>query len=771
MADEYDFQIDDLKFRAAISDDFPYQRATAPFRKEQFDSAPTVGDQSLTGWWTRGQLSFHKGAGLKYYEVLDGEAILNRYQDSNAVNVWEPGQVTLIPDLADLAVSAESATPGTLSGVSGLFYANATGMSFFDGTTTTAITTSDGGVPTDVTSDGRYYLAVNGRRIEKQSYSGSQRTNYIPNPSFEAGTTGWTGASMTLAVDATKAVKGTQCMKVTCTSASGNSSASTSPLVGLTVGQVYVMSAYLYLPSGTDGIEIAVGDLTTTATTSVRDAWVRVSRTFTATSTNPSFLLSQDSAKGGANGDVFYVDAVMVTEFPFDGEYFDGATLGAEWTGAANASTSTYGTDAPASSFALWELATDGHEFTRAWWAKGRVWAVDNTGRWYTLSPAGGTVGMDAALWTSGKTEASWSLADTPGAVFMADSGTIYALTVDVDGAAINLQAPVVAGVLPAGEIISCLGYYLGRLVIATNKGVRVAQVGAGQLIYGPLVIEGDFSKASQIGAAGNLAYVVGLPEGKTAITVCSLDLTQEVESLKPAWSPWMQLNGASSVDPAGALVDPSGRLFVWAGDLYGSGADLAPAGRVDTGYHRFGTLDPKSFQSVSVRCGGDGGKISVSMLDANGVVTSLGEITPSEAAKDFDLSGALTGPTERIALRFILTPSGLDPTAGPELLGYQLKALPVPKRQRILKWPLALTDQVRSRYGKALGRRGKGWGDVQALEALESSAAVVTFTDHRTGETGSAYIDSVEFVSNTPSLHNDNGFGGIAYLALRVID
>ncbi|MFP5369056.1 MAG: hypothetical protein ACLGIS_19980, partial [Actinomycetes bacterium] len=107
MAERYDFQIDNLKFRLATSTKYPYVRATAPFRKEQFDSAPTVGDQSLTGWWTRGQLSFHNGAGVKYYEILDGEVVLNRFEKSRDVSVFEAGEVRLQPQLTEVSSYVE----------------------------------------------------------------------------------------------------------------------------------------------------------------------------------------------------------------------------------------------------------------------------------------------------------------------------------------------------------------------------------------------------------------------------------------------------------------------------------------------------------------------------------------------------------------------------------------------------------------------------------------------------------------------------------------
>ena len=92
----YDTAIGGLPFFYAISDNRPYTRQTAPFRKEQFDNGTEPGEQSLTGWWLRSQSSFHNGAGINFYDPSAGESVLYRFNDSKGVNVWTKGQVTLL---------------------------------------------------------------------------------------------------------------------------------------------------------------------------------------------------------------------------------------------------------------------------------------------------------------------------------------------------------------------------------------------------------------------------------------------------------------------------------------------------------------------------------------------------------------------------------------------------------------------------------------------------------------------------------------------------
>jgi hypothetical protein len=93
----YDVAIGGMPFIYAISDQNPYIRQTAPYRKEQFDNQTEPGEQSLTGWWLRSQSSFHDGTGITFYDpaLIPGEGTF-QYADSKGVDVWTEGEVTLL---------------------------------------------------------------------------------------------------------------------------------------------------------------------------------------------------------------------------------------------------------------------------------------------------------------------------------------------------------------------------------------------------------------------------------------------------------------------------------------------------------------------------------------------------------------------------------------------------------------------------------------------------------------------------------------------------
>ena len=92
----YDVAIAGLPFFVGASDETPYRRVTAQYRKTQIDQTREPGEQTLTGWWLRSQSSFHQGAGIKYYEPIQDESLRFQFTESKGCNVWTKGQVTLL---------------------------------------------------------------------------------------------------------------------------------------------------------------------------------------------------------------------------------------------------------------------------------------------------------------------------------------------------------------------------------------------------------------------------------------------------------------------------------------------------------------------------------------------------------------------------------------------------------------------------------------------------------------------------------------------------
>jgi hypothetical protein len=155
---QYDFAIGGLPFLAAISDQHPYERATAQFRKNQFDSLRDPGEQSLSTWWLRSQSSFHTGTGINFYDPFANPysptlgSNSYRYNKSLGVEVFDvEGQVTLLrkPTLTQSTTAATELFAVQVSGADRILMHDGATLKLTDGTTS-AMTTLSSGVATTI---------------------------------------------------------------------------------------------------------------------------------------------------------------------------------------------------------------------------------------------------------------------------------------------------------------------------------------------------------------------------------------------------------------------------------------------------------------------------------------------------------------------------------------------------------------------------------------------------------------------------------------------
>ena len=113
---------------------------------------------------------------------------------------------------------------------------------------------------------------------------------------------------------------------------------------------------------------------------------------------------------------------------------------------------------------------------------------------------------------------------------------TILKFTLSTAGVMPTLTSAVVAAEFPVGEVVHKIHYYLGYMVIGTNKGIRIANVSEtdGSILYGPLILETsqpvyDFtSKDHFIWCATGVAGSPGL---------IRIDLSTQVEPLVFAYA------------------------------------------------------------------------------------------------------------------------------------------------------------------------------------------------------------------------------------------
>ena len=173
----YEIAFAGLPFFLAASDEQPYRRVTAQYRKQQIDQTREPGEQTLTGWWVRSQSSFHLGAGIKYFEPIQEESLRFQYTESKGVDVWTRGQATLLNDTASFySGSAPAQMIGVNDGTNDcIIVSDGSALKKITTGGTSSTYTQAGTASTiySLTTNGTQYFFVNGSTVHRGNISGS----------------------------------------------------------------------------------------------------------------------------------------------------------------------------------------------------------------------------------------------------------------------------------------------------------------------------------------------------------------------------------------------------------------------------------------------------------------------------------------------------------------------------------------------------------------------------------------------------------------------
>ena len=183
----YEIAIGALPFFLANSDEMPYRRVTAQYRKQQIDQTREAGEQTLTGWWVRSQSSFHYGAGIKYFEPQQEESLRFQYTESKGLDVWTRGQATLLNDTASFYAGAAAAQ---LIGVNDgtddcILVTDGTALKKITSAAVSSTYTQTGTASTifSVTTNGKQYFFINGSHVHRGNLAGTTSDTEIYNAS------------------------------------------------------------------------------------------------------------------------------------------------------------------------------------------------------------------------------------------------------------------------------------------------------------------------------------------------------------------------------------------------------------------------------------------------------------------------------------------------------------------------------------------------------------------------------------------------------------
>ena len=193
----FDMAVGGLPFIMAVTDNTPYKRQTAEFRSQRVDQMRDPGEHTLggSGYWTRSQSSWHYGEGILFAEPLEGNdlEVRFRYRDSYGVNVWTPGEVSLLNKTTLVQAFAGKCKIDTGASTAGVAFLIATDMSVRTSQTTAMYKITSSGTSTAfvnyssinnetilaTTSDGTYlYVATTAGIYDVKLSDGTTHKSY-----------------------------------------------------------------------------------------------------------------------------------------------------------------------------------------------------------------------------------------------------------------------------------------------------------------------------------------------------------------------------------------------------------------------------------------------------------------------------------------------------------------------------------------------------------------------------------------------------------------
>jgi len=340
-----------------------------------------------------------------------------------------------------------------------------------------------------------------------------------------------------------------------------------------------------------------------------------------------------------------------------------------------------------------------------------------------------------------------------------------------------DLSSSTVTVTLPDGETIKVIHYYLGYLAVGTNKGVRICQVNQdGDLIVGPLLVETSYAVNGFTERGSYLYAATKVLEGaNTNGILIRIDLSQQFPDGTFAYAYDLEYQSTPDSSDCTEVYNLNDRLVMVIEEGGASGelqvehtTNYRTSGYLQTGKIRYGTVEPKTFRFLNINADTDGDStLGVSTVLQNGNKFSLIDITSSTVSGDNISIKTPSEPVEFISLYFTLN-SAPDNATSSVLNSYQIKSVPVIKKQRLIQYALQCYDNEMDKFNVSFGYTGRAYDSVRSLEQLEELSKFVLIKDYRTGEAYEGLVEEVRFTNESSPDKNSNGFGGLLLVTVR---
>ena len=705
----YDVAINGLPFFIAASDDNPYRRVTAQYRKQQIDQSREPGEQTLTGWWLRSQSSFHYGQGIKFFEPIQDESLRFQYTESKGMDIWTKGQATLLK-----AVNSQHVTTGGIR-TDGRPWQMMRSIKWVKNSNT-----YNGVLLADEYDVDKIFPAIT------VSINNKALTSNVATLTTTAAHGLCTGMEIVITgVDATfngtYAITGvpTTTTFTYAKTASNVASTAVSP-VGTGVAEVIHFIDYT---SGTDYAVHAICDDGVYAywVTNVLNAGTPRLRVYKK-------LLTDDSSVS---------PTLMITENSIT---VDNAVI--EYTKerlimTVNDKVYEFSSTATSLPAAVYTHNDPDHIFTSITSSGVAIYIAGYSGIQsniykFTLTTAGAMPTLTSAI----------TAAELP------VGEVTYKIAYYLDYMAIGTNQGVRIAQLSGTD--GSIAY--GPLTVETDQPCYDFAF-RDRYIWAATGVEGD---------AGLIRIDLGQPTGSLVFAYAFdlYDPDDAVNSYTTA-SAFMGETNRLAFCNAGNGVD--GKIYIE------SATTLLASGYLRTGFVRYNTLELKIFKLLQPRVDTTNGGINVFSVDSEDTEYSLGTYSQGTSVGEININYPQAAQ-EYLGFKFVFSRSTTNSALGPLFTGYQIKALPAIPRQRLIQYPLFCFDHESDKFGNEVGYEGSAYNRLTSLEAVENVGDTIQVQDFRTGEAYLGLIEEMDFNNKTPEDKRFSGYGGYLTVTIRTV-
>jgi hypothetical protein len=705
----YDVAIAGLPFFLLNSDDAPYRRVTAQYRKQQIDQSREPGEQTLTGWWLRSQSSFHYGQGIKFFEPIQDESLRFQYTESKGIDVWTKGQATLLKSCdSQHVVTGGIQTNGRPWQMMRSIQWTTNSIKY-DGVLLTDEYDVDKVFPKITVSITNKALTTNVATLTTSAVHGLCTGMEIVITGVDAtfnGTYRITGVPTTTTFTYAK-------------TASNVASTPVSP-AGTGVAEVIHFIDY---NSGADYPVFAICDdgvnayWVTNRLVGANQRLTVYKKPLTGDSTTAETQMFQSTTVATTNAVMEYTKERIIM--------------------CVNDSVYEFPTSQSSMPTAVYTHRDQDHIFTSVTSSGAAIYISGYSGIQsniykFTLTTAGAMPTLTSAI----------TAAELP------VGEIVFKIAYYLGNMAIGTNQGM--RMADASQLDGSITY--GALIFESDQpvfdfGFRDRYIWAASGVDG------------QVGVT---RIDMGQPLGNLQFPY-AYDLYDPADTLGHYTTACAFLGDTNRLAFCNAGNGSNGTIYIE------SASTLMAQGTLRTGYVRYNTLELKIFKLMQARVDTTNGGLYVDSIDYADNFYRIGTFAQESIVPEVNINYPQAAQ-EYLGFQFTLLRSSTDSSKGPLFTGYQIKSLPAIPRQRLIQYPLSCFDHESDHFGVEVGFEGSAYDRMSQLESVENLGDTIRVEDFRTGESYIGLIEELDFRNATPSDKRFSGYGGTLLVTIRTV-